>query len=163
MTVHCPFQDGPSHQSPPMLGSAFRGLMTGHRPSSCAPQSPGFHISSAHPEGPVFRRTRYGKHRESATRWTHQYTFPVFLTFASIRRGFLLRFPPHKYSMQHMRPHSNCANVVSIFFFFVSGWCAHMFTSLNRDERARVGKWSGRCQTLNKSATEVLSLSTWNN
>lgn len=138
MTVHCPFQDGPSHQSPPLLGSAFRGLMTGHRPSSCAPQSPGFHISSAHPEGSVFRHTRYGKHRESATRWTHQHTFPVFLTFASIRRGFLLRFPLINIQCNTCA-HTQIARMW-LAFFFVSGWCAHMFTSLNRDERARVGK-----------------------
>lgn len=141
----------------PCMVALFSGLMTGHRPTSCAPQSLDSHISSADPEGSVLGT--YGTVSTVKVLPDGQTSAPFrFLTFPSIR-AFLSAFP-HKYSMQHMRPHSKCTNMVSIF---VSGWGVYMLISLNRNERYLEGKRPGMCQTLHKSAREVLSLNTCNN
>lgn len=143
----------------PCVVPLISGLMTGHRPTSCAPQSLGSHISSADPEGSVLGT--YGTVSTVKVLPDGQISTPFrFLTFTSIQHGFLERFPLINIQC------NTCAHTQNAriwLAFFVSGWYVHMLTSLNRNERSLVGRRSRMCQTLHKSAREVLSPNTRNN
>lgn len=132
----------------PCVVPLISGLMTGHRPTSCAPQSLGSHISSADPEG--FVLGTYGTVSTVKVLPDGQISTPFrFLTFTSIQHSFLERFPLINIQC------NTCAHTQNAriwLAFFVSGCCVHMLTSLNRNERSLVGRRSRMCQTLHKSA-----------